>query len=74
MDYYSEARRIAGLLRTEGLAAEAAEIENTIDGGATASEILMGIRFHLENASPRASATTSRQIASLVEEVSRALG
>lgn len=73
MDYYSEARRIAGLLRAEGLAAEAQAIEETIDGGSTASEILMGIRFHLEKAMRRASQTTSRQISTLITEVSKAL-
>jgi len=73
MDYYSEARRIAGLLRTEGLDADAANIEDTIEGGSTASEILMGIRFHLERAMHRASQTTSRQIVLLINEVNKAL-
>lgn len=73
MDYYQEARRIAGLLRKEGLAEAASAVEEAIDGGSMATEILMGIRFNLEEVLPQASETTASQIRSLVKEVTRAL-
>jgi len=38
-----------------------------------ATEILMGIRFNLEEVLPQASETTASQIRSLVKEVTRAL-
>lgn len=73
LDYYHEARRIAGVLRKEGLADVATAVEEAMDGGSMATEILMGIRFNLEKAMPRASDTTASQIRSLLHEVTRAL-
>lgn len=73
MDYYLEARRIARLLRQEGLLAEAGAVEEAIDGGATATEILMGIRFALERAAPKVSDTTAVQISSLMSELDAVL-
>jgi len=48
-DYYEDARALVRDLRTAAAAHEAgaARIEETIAAGFTATEILMGIRFHI---------------------------
>jgi hypothetical protein len=45
VDLYSEARSLAITLRKEGLADWASKLDDIVDGGATATEILMGLRW-----------------------------
>jgi hypothetical protein len=45
VDPYAEARSLALSLRGGGFAAWAAKLEDIVDGGATATEILMGLRW-----------------------------
>lgn len=74
IDYYSEARRLASLLEQEGLTTHAGAITEVLEGGSTASEILMGLRFHIDRASKEASQTTARQLLVLSGQLSKALG
>ncbi len=46
-DYYGDARVIAVQLGEIGLDDWAAKIEHVLEGGATSSEILMGLRWNL---------------------------
>ena len=73
MDYYSEARRLGELLKSEGLLAESAKIDEVIEQGATGTEIMMGIRFHLEQAVPKASPATRAEIGALLSTITSAL-
>ena len=45
VDPYSEARSLAITLRKDGFADWASKLEDIVDGGATATEILMGLRW-----------------------------
>jgi hypothetical protein len=45
VDPYAEARSLALSLRGGGFAAWASKLEDMVDGGATATEILMGLRW-----------------------------
>jgi hypothetical protein len=47
-DYYADARTIAEMLRRDGLLAEAAALLNALAAGATATEILMRMRWELQ--------------------------
>jgi len=73
MEYYSEARRLGKLLKDEGLLAESAKIEEVMEQGATGAEIMMGIRFHLEQAISKASTSTKVEIRALLSIISKAL-
>jgi len=46
-DYYAEGEQIACSLESHGLTSEAKCIRDAIDGGSTASEILMRLRWQL---------------------------
>jgi hypothetical protein len=48
-DYYAEARSIAEALKQEGLSNWGSKILSAIDEGVTATEILMILRWNLEN-------------------------
>jgi len=48
-DYYGDAMEIAEALASEGRAPEAEAIRTTVSQGSTATEILMGVRWHLRN-------------------------
>ena len=73
MEYYSEARRLGELLKNEGLLAESAKIEEAIVQGETGTEIMMGIRFHLKQAIPKASPATKVEIRALLSTITKAL-
>ena len=47
MDHYAEARRLAALLREEGLRENGDAVEEAIEGGFTATEILVALRHRL---------------------------
>jgi hypothetical protein len=47
-DYYAEAKELAALLEREGFAQEARSLVRSISDGATATEILMALRWRLE--------------------------
>jgi hypothetical protein len=47
-DYYAETHDVALLLQREGFAAEAQSLVRAISDGSTATEILMAIRWRLE--------------------------
>ena len=48
LDYYREAIEIAELLETEGYTDESGALKLAVASGATATEILMALRWHLE--------------------------
>jgi len=46
-DYYADAIEISAALAAEGRSRDAEAIRATVNDGSTATEILMGIRWHL---------------------------
>ena len=74
-DLISDARRLAQALDSDGLTGRSRGIEDVIAGGATGSEILMGLRWHVREVldADRASAATRRQAELLLRQISRAL-
>jgi hypothetical protein len=48
-DYYAQARQLAEALQDEGLNKWAREILSSLEEGATATEILMSLRWKLSN-------------------------
>ena len=46
-DHYVAARDLISLLEKEGCATDAAKLRSAIEDGATGTEILMALRFHL---------------------------
>jgi len=76
-DYYEEAREIAVRLEQDGLKTEAKFLVDAIEGGATATEILMALRWHLERiegSNPATSLETRRRIRDLSKALNTALG
>ena len=67
-DFYAEAEEIAAALVADGLVDEAGSLRNVIASGATATEILMGMRWHLRNVD-RANKTTNRDLERRVREL-----
>jgi len=68
-DYYQEAHRLALLLNQDGLPDWATRFEEAISVGFTATEILMALRWHvqqLKNARLHLSAETRRQLERLL--------
>ena len=68
-DYYAEAKQIASKLANEGLLAEAQALQDVIAAGATATEILMGVRWQLREsraASKTKDSSTRRSIEKLL--------
>lgn len=47
-DYYQEAKEIAGLLKRNGERKWADKIIESIEAGATGTEILMGVRWNIQ--------------------------
>lgn len=78
-DYYSEARDLASQLRSDAgsLAELAAGIEEAIDSGFTATEILMGVKFRLGQLleQPEANIPAARRVEArdLLEAIDEAL-
>jgi hypothetical protein len=75
-DYYAETRRIAQELRDEGLLREAQELQDAMDRGATATEILMGVRWQLrqsDSANETRNFATKRSIQQLLSDLDREL-
>jgi hypothetical protein len=75
-DFYAEAERIADDLTSEGLVAEADDLRNVIVTGSTATEILMGVRWHLQNidrTNKTANVSTKRKIRELLAELNQVL-
>jgi hypothetical protein len=76
IDYYAEAREIIDALRSEDLVSEAEDLREVMEAGATATEILMGVRWHLEQidrANKTSNVVTKRKIRNLVQELNRVL-
>ncbi len=75
-DFYAEAEQIADGLASEGLVGEADGLRSVIASGATATEILMGVRWHLQNID-RANKTTNldikRKVRDLIAELNKVL-
>lgn len=46
-DHYTAARDVISRLKAEGHAADASKLQAAIEEGATGTEILMALRFHL---------------------------
>ena len=66
MDTHQQSLQVIAALRQEGLSVEAQTLQDVIDGGSTGGEIVMGLRFHLREVLPKATATTARQIRELL--------
>ena len=47
-DIYYDAKQLAAKLENKGLKSEARSINEVISAGATGTEIMMGLRFHLQ--------------------------
>jgi len=75
-DCYIEARRVAAPLVREGEQVLADQVIEALEGGSTATEILMGLRFRLQealNAGRTGRETTTGQVRSLLRALSEAL-
>jgi hypothetical protein len=75
-DFYAEAAHVAQALLIEGLADEAESLRGAVASGATATEILMGIRWHLrgiERANRVRDKATTRMVRELLAELEKAL-
>jgi hypothetical protein len=75
-DFYDDAEQIAADLTAEGLVAEANGLRSVIASGATASEILMGVRWQLQNidrANKTATLGTKRKVRELIAELNKVL-
>jgi hypothetical protein len=46
-EHYMKVRELISRLEHEGLSAEAQDLRSVLEGGATGTEIFMGLRFHL---------------------------
>ena len=76
IDYYEEARTIINSLEREGLRSEADAVREVMAAGATATEILMGVRWQLqqiERANKTANVVTKRRIRELLQELNKVL-
>lgn len=76
-DYHEEAREIARRLLRDGLAEEAATLVEAIEGGATGTEILVALRWHLGRileAHPTLAPETRRRMRDLRRAIDAALG
>ena len=75
-DFYAETEQVIDALATEGLKEEADGLRNVMAGGATATEILMGVRWHLQNID-RSNRTvnlgTKRKVRELIAELNQVL-
>jgi hypothetical protein len=49
VDYYSEAKKLANLLKKEGINDSAVNILSSLEEGVTSTEVLMMIRWHIGN-------------------------
>jgi hypothetical protein len=75
-DYYAVTNEIIVALEAEGLTSEATALRDVMEAGSTATEILMGIRWHLQKidgANRTTNITTKRQIRELITELDRVL-
>lgn len=61
-DYYADARTLAALLSQEGETQVAEHLRDVMEGGSTATEILMGLRYRCQQAldQGRAGSQTTR--------------
>ena len=47
-DYYGDARRLIAMMEAEGFAAAARTLDDAIEAGFTATEILMALRWQID--------------------------
>ena len=77
-DFYAEAREFAQRLAVAGFRPWATELEDTISGGATSTEILMGLRSTLrrllQQEAPRLDEALRETARELADGISEALG
>jgi hypothetical protein len=76
IDYYADARQIIDALVAEGLASQASGLLEVIAAGATSTEILMGVRWQLEQIDRAHKSTnpgTRSKIRELIAELNAAL-
>jgi hypothetical protein len=75
-DYYAMAREVASALRAEGLGDWGSRLEDAIAAGATSTEILMALRWHLRalRSNPvQLSPETERAVRQLLAVIEHAL-
>lgn len=74
-NYYEEADRLISSLEGEGYDLYAATLRSAIEGGATGTEILMALRFHITEIVKRIPLKSESKIKALkfLVELSRAL-
>jgi hypothetical protein len=77
-DFYAEAQELARRLTVAGFLPWATELEDTIAGGATSTEILMGLRSTLhrlvQREAPRLDETLRETVRELADTITEALG
>ena len=76
IDYYAETTRIIDALASEGLSAEGRPLRDVMRDGSTATEILMGVRWHLQEiarANTIISLNTMRAVRELIAELDKVL-
>lgn len=74
-DHYLAAHNLIALLEDEGHEAEAAKLRSSIEDGATGTEILMALRFHLSEIMRQVSLSgeAQKQASRLLAELNSAL-
>jgi hypothetical protein len=75
-DYYAEALELAQILEAEGRRSDSKLLRDAIADGATGSEILMALRWHLkriEEATSESDTETRSRIRDLSTAIGRAL-
>ena len=75
IDIYAEISKYCSALEMSGFAAEACQLKSAIAEGATGTEILMALRFHLKKIVERASLEerSDESAAWLLSEINAAL-
>jgi hypothetical protein len=75
-DYYAEVRAIIDVLSKDGFTADASALREAIEAGSTANEILMAVRWHLqqfEDGNKPVNLGTKRRIRELIKELNKVL-
>jgi len=75
-DYYAATTEIIDALVAEGLVSEATALRDVMEAGSTSTEILMGIRWHLQKidgSNATANINTKRQIRDLIAALDHVL-
>ena len=70
INYLEEIPKVISLLQSEGLGSNASEVQAAFEAASTSTELLMGVRFTLQQIpSNKTSATTKQRIEALISVI-----